>query len=417
MSEKIQNYLNEIKKIKIITIFFLFAFCLLFGIVISNFDKRKKYNYVLSISNNQDSLFKINEDQFPKSLKPKIKILKSESFINSWNYIQALKLNEWETAIGYYNRWTIRLLLAYNDALKNDVNSLVGSEDIVKQAINDFDIAQKINLDKSLEQKIKDNQLLAQEIWVLVWVKNCYGQWWNIIDSLRSFSKNIDDINETVKQESEYLAKNKKFINQNFDENCFDKLNKITDTSKVQLKILQKNINDYENKYKTDLSYKLYDPSLCLSDPFDNILISLQDWKQWIQEFGYNHQNSLSALKNKDYDLIKLMCEQTKNDSQINEKIDNSLKQLFKSLDQNINKKKEDQSDNVQQSWRSNNINYKNIYDQKEQDLLDQSEEKNNKRIKEMQDIKSKSNYDSELYLQDLFQEFYWNSWDFKNLK
>jgi hypothetical protein len=44
------------------------------------------------------------------------------------------------------------------------------------------------------------------------------------------------------------------------------------------------------------------------------------------------------------------MCEQTKNDSQINEKIDNSLKQLFKSLDQNINKKKEDQSDNVQQS-------------------------------------------------------------------
>jgi hypothetical protein len=83
MSEKIQNYLNEIKKIKIITIFFLFAFCLLFGIVISNFDKRKKYNYVLSISNNQDSLFKINEDQFPKSLKPKIKILKSESFINS----------------------------------------------------------------------------------------------------------------------------------------------------------------------------------------------------------------------------------------------------------------------------------------------------------------------------------------------
>jgi hypothetical protein len=93
------------------------------------------------------------------------------------------------------------------------------------------------------------------------------------------------------------------------------------------------------------------------------------------------------------------------------------LKQLFKSLDQNINKKKEDQSDNVQQSWRSNNINYKNIYDQKEQDLLDQSEEKNNKRIKEMQDIKSKSNYDSELYLQDLFQEFYWNSWDFKNLK
>ncbi|MFA5747483.1 MAG: hypothetical protein WC872_00035 [Candidatus Absconditabacterales bacterium] len=417
MSEKIQNYLNEIKKIKIITIFFLFAFCLLFGIVISNFDKRKKYNYVLSISNNQDSLFKINEDQFPKSLKPKIKILKSESFINSGNYIQALKLNEGETAIGYYNRGTIRLLLAYNDALKNDVNSLVGSEDIVKQAINDFDIAQKINLDKSLEQKIKDNQLLAQEIGVLVGVKNCYGQGGNIIDSLRSFSKNIDDINETVKQESEYLAKNKKFINQNFDENCFDKLNKITDTSKVQLKILQKNINDYENKYKTDLSYKLYDPSLCLSDPFDNILISLQDGKQGIQEFGYNHQNSLSALKNKDYDLIKLMCEQTKNDSQINEKIDNSLKQLFKSLDQNINKKKEDQSDNVQQSGRSNNINYKNIYDQKEQDLLDQSEEKNNKRIKEMQDIKSKSNYDSELYLQDLFQEFYGNSGDFKNLK
>lgn len=151
-------------------------------------------------------------------------------------------------------------------------------------------------------------------------IKTCYGIGQTIISSL-------DDINTTIKNIENVLDKANVIIEQKaktLDTPCYQKLRDIVDTSQEQVGMLQLEMNKNKTKYLSDFSDKIDDPMICIQTPYDNILPSIIKGKQWLETYQQQHQNTIDALTSNDPQLIKELCDQSKNDAQINQQIESS---------------------------------------------------------------------------------------------
>jgi hypothetical protein len=70
--------------------------------------------------------------------------------------------------------------------------------------------------------------------------------------------------------------------------------------------------------------------------------------------------------------------------------------------------RQEDKKQFEQNTWSTTKESYKNLPDQRK-DLLEKSEQTNQKRIYDSQQILSDPNYSPNKYIKDIFIEFYWN--------
>jgi predicted RNA-binding protein with RPS1 domain len=77
-------------------------------------------------------------------------------------------------------------------------------------------------------------------------------------------------------------------------------------------------------------------PALCLHDQDSTIIDNLNETKKILADFDQQHQISLSMRNTQNPDSIQALCQQTKNDAQINESIQNTIDKLLSSLSKNL---------------------------------------------------------------------------------
>jgi len=387
----------------------IFFLLLIFFIItiISKFSSWEQSDYFLSIDHDKVDTWVYN--QISQNLIKKLNQFNANLLIKQWDYKSALNFITWVDYESYYNRWTLKTLIAYEKALGNNFSWLFLANNMIQGAIKDFDTAKKINLNTELETYIDKNLSVSNQLWVILQIKTCYSQWSTTIAWLDNISNKIDQTSKLIDQESLYLKKAKSLIDQS-DNKCFDKLQNITNTSSDKLSQLNKNIKNNKSKKENDLIRQINDPSLCLDNNIINIDEMLKSSDKSLDEFQKNHNDSLNAFQSKDANLIQQICEQTKNDSQVNEKVQNSIDQLLQALDGQSKS-----TEQTIQKW-STSPQYKEILNDEDKQLLKEIEDTNQKWINETQDIKWKWNYHSDNYLIRLFNQFFWNTWNFDNL-
>lgn len=331
--------------------------------------------------------------------------LQAQQAVSNQDYTEALQLISWNTSEDYYNRGTIQTLLAYQNALQSSISWLQRAQVFVAQAQQSFDLAKKLSTNKTITSAIIENQTTIDSLSSVVDIKTCYGVGQAIISHISDITDTIQNIKSMFNEEEVYINKRANSL----DTKCYEWLRYILDTSKEQIGLFQLQMENNKHTYISDFSDKIENPMICIETPYENILPSMIKGKQWIDEYQQLHQNTIDALKSNDAQRIQELCNQSKNDAQINQQIESSVQELLQKLEDN---KRENQTE----AKANNQEQYKDFFDEDEKKELQEIQKINQWRIDTMLHIKGKWNYDPEKYIDDMFNQFYGNSGDFINL-
>ncbi len=80
--------------------------------------------------------------------------------------------------------------------------------------------------------------------------------------------------------------------------------------------------------------------------------------------------STIEALKSNDNQSIKELCDQSKNDAQINQQIESSVQELLQKLEDN-------KIENQEQKRSTNEVKYKDFFDENEKRALQEIQETN----------------------------------------
>ncbi len=318
-------------------------------------------------------------------------------------YSQALAIISGATSQDYYNRGTIQTLRAYENALQSNISWLEQAQLLATQAQQSFDIASKLSPPKELVRAIHNNLLTNTALATIIDIKTCYGVGQGIVDTIDDITQTIANITATLHEEQRYIETT------TLSPQCYQRLKNIADTSIQDIQTIQTHINKDKREYISDFTHKIDNPKICIDTPYENIIPSLLKGKQWLEWYQQLHQNTINALKNNNTQNIQELCEQTKNDAQINQQISSAVQELFQTLQDN---KPQEQS----QPKNSQKIPYEDFFDKDEKKILKDIQTTNKWRIQNILNIRGKGNYDPERYINDMFNQFYGNSGDFVNL-
>lgn len=405
---------KSIKQTKHNMLIFYIAFFWLLIFILSNLNTRDRLYSFYNLSD--FSSWDITN--LPSNIQYQLNKIISYKYLQEEDYTNAINTIKWQDAESYYDLWTIKTLQAYNDALSSNLSWLQRARYLITEAIKDFDTASQIQLNNSLDKYISNNLVVSEKLWVIIKVKTCYSEHQNTIDSLSSFNDQLDKLKWLLELEAKLIADNK-----NLDSECKKNLEDINKASLSQLGLLQSWIQQYNKDYKNKFAQFISQPEWCLDNIFVDIWPTIQEADDSIQEFANTHQNSITALSSSQWS--KELCNQAKDDSQINEKIENSLNKLMQQLEDNLNKQKqswweekeeEKWKDEENPEYNNNQVQYKNVLQEDELHLLEQVNNNNKSLIKQIMDTKWKLKYQTNKLLNELFSEFYGNSWDFQNL-
>jgi len=331
--------------------------------------------------------------------------LEANQSVRQQDYEQALQLISWTDSDDYYNRWTIQTLLAYQNALQSSISWLQNAQVFIAQAQQNFTLAKKLSSSSILNDAIDDNQITINTLSPVIDIKTCYGIGQAIISQIKDIISRVESIKETLKQEDIDITKKAGTLNNE----CYQKLRSIVDSSKEQVGMLQMQMQENANTYRSDFSDKIEDPIICIQTPYDNILPSIIKGKQWLEEYQQQHQNTIDVLQSNDSEGIQELCNQTKNDAQINQEIENSVQELLQKLDKN-------KIENKEQIRSSSEAQYKDFFNEDEKKALQEIQKINEWWIDTILEIRGKGNYTPEKYINDMFNQFYGNTGDFINL-
>lgn len=348
---------------------------------------------------------KVSSDILAKKILHIQNTFEANKAINNQEYEKALALISGSTSEDYYNRWTIQTLLAYKNALQSSISWLQHAQTFIAQAQQSFQIAQKLSSSKYMNDIITENKATIDALSPVINIKTCYGIGQTIITSIDDINTTINNIKETLKQEEEYIEKKAWSLSQE----CNEKLRYILDTSKEQVSLLQTNMKYDRQTYISDFSDKIDNPMICINTPYENILPSILKWKTWLEEYQKLHQNTIEALQSNDRQKINELCNQTKNDAQINQDIENSVQELLQKLEDNT-------LEQQKQKRSAQEAQYEDFFNEDEKKVLQEIEEINQSWIEKILNIRGKGNYTPETYINDMFNQFYGNSGDFINL-
>lgn len=345
------------------------------------------------------------DTQLGKQLNKIQTVLLADQAVQKQDYEQALQIISGTKSEDYYNRWTIQMLLAYKNALQSSISWLQTAQSFAAQAQQNFTIAKQLSDSSQINNAINKNQKTMNALWPVIDIKTCYGIGQTIINNIKTINTTIESIQDILKQEDTDIEKKIGKL----DTACYQKLRYIVDTSKEQAGMLQKQMQQNTNTYTSNFSDKIEDPMLCIQLPYENILPSIIKGKQWLEEYKQLHQNTIDALQSNNNERIQELCNQTKNDAQINQQIEDSVQELLQKLEDNTLEKGEQQKS-------SSEAQYKDLFNQDEQKILQQIQKINQGRIDATLKTRGKSNYTPQRYINEMFNQFYGNSGDFINL-
>lgn len=351
----------------------------------------------------------------PADVKQQIDEIASYQFFKEHNYPEAIKAITGQSSKSYYNLGTLKTLRAYNQALWSTLSWLQKARYLIADAYKDFDTAEKIKLNDTLDTYIQANKTLSQKLWTIIQVKTCYGEYSATIQALQWFSDQLDQTKSLLAQEQKEID-----ANRHIDTKCLENLKNINTASQTQLGLLQQQIDSYDRKYRSDLVDNIKQPIWCLKSDMTDIAPTIVDAQASMNQFADSHKNTIAGLNSQDKDVTMSLCDFAKNDSQMNEQIETSLSKLLQQLQDNLGQKQqqsqEEGSDGKNSQASSDEIQYKNVFEEDEIKLLQEIDDNNRSLIKTIQNIKWAGRYNAKSLINKLFEDFYGEPSTFENI-
>jgi len=249
--------------------------------------------------------------------------------------------------------------LAYKNGAQSSISGLENAQIFLAQAQQNFTIAKKLSTNFKINKAIEKNQNTIDSLSTVVDIKTCYGIGQTIIIHINDILDTIKDIKTTLHQEEVYLQEKTKIL----DTECYEKLVYILDTSRDQVGLLQVQIQKNSTTYISDFSDKIENPMMCIKIPYENIIASTIKGKVGLEVYQLQHSNTVEALKSNDSQRIKELCDQSKNDAEINQQIQSSVQELLEKLEDNTSK-------NQEQKRATDEIKYKDFFSEDEKKAL-----------------------------------------------
>lgn len=355
----------------------------------------------------------------------------------------AQKYISWDDSSNYFNRWTIKLIQAYDLAKQNDLSWLQQARLLISQSNQDLEIADNIQINSDLKTYISENRKTAENLWTLIETKTCYKEWWTLISEIKDTLSQTDKI---LEEQSIQLEKLKQLQTNSWD-SCISNLITIITNNQSQLANVKSDLSKKEQEYKNIIWEKLNFPEKCKWTSFEDTLKKTSEAKKSMEEYLKQQQGISQILANPSPEWLTQLCNWSKNDSQLNENLSNSVSQMMKDLQKQSEKEKnnnwgpqkkdreekkdweKEQSWDKKDEWKKEDKNwekqdkqsnweteYKDVLNQQEREILNQTEQSSSNLIKQIQQIKWQWNYNWYEYIKNLFNSFMWNEWDLKNL-
>lgn len=439
-----QNIKTKIYVVVILTIFFL-----LFSL--KSFGSRQIQDIFLRTYNSS----KRNNSNTPKKFKDDRLLLQISKNIKSKEFEKA-KLNlSWDDSESYFNNWTIKLLQAYNLAQSNNLEDLQKSRILISQSNKDLEIAEKIQLNKVLTKYIYQNKNASENLYTIIETKTCYREWWETISEI----KNTITLAEQIIQQQTEQLENLKNLTLDLS-GCISNLINVISNNRAQLEALKNDLSNRTKEYKRIMTEKITNPEKCIWTSFEDTLKNTKEAQKSMEAYKQQQQEISNILSNPTYDSLNQLCNWSKNDSQLNENLSNSISQMMKDLQKQSEKeqkkwqendKKQDkkEGENWEQSdkndsqgkkdnqdgkegekkwekkeewedkqWQNSNwkTEYKDVLNDQERSLLNQTQSNSSNLMKQIQQIKWQGNYNWSQYIKNLFNSFMGNEWDLENL-
>ncbi len=432
---------NKAKNNKIVTITLL---VLLLVIIFISF---KKYNIFLTIQKviNKEDISAIinNSNNEIKQIHIIQQYYLSEKLrqqVSKKNYKEALSLITNKQSSDYFNRGVIKTIRAYEEAQSNTLSGIQHAKILIANANKDFERAQKLLIQKNTTKIVKvieTNTQATKALGEIIGIKSCYKELEYTILQLQILLKESNIIKDVLLGQQQQLKHLKSLITVNIGKECFDNLEKVLNTSYQHINNLQQVMKNHHRSYIYTLRETLQHPKMCHTLHLEELTPIIETALENLNEYKWQNFNNIMAFSNKDLDLIQQMCEQTWNDGQWNEKTQQSLNNMLNGLEKALNPNPQKQESKSQepkdsesgweeetetkeddkQKGQGTQIQYKDILNEEEKQILKKTNEKNYDRMKQMNYIKSQENYNAQEYIQELFNEFYGNSGDFQNLQ
>lgn len=332
------------------------------------------------------------------------------------NITQAIHSMPTQTAKDFYNRATLKILQAYQLMEQDDITY----ETILEQAQQDFDTAASKTTNIYLQQKIKNNISLSQNMQYIGDIQTCFTDFNTILDDLASITDTIKQTRSSIKDQLQYIQENTKTLNNLIGNDCQERIQNTFNKSYDALTNTAKAIQQYTDMYSQTLNQYIDDPSLCLQTNLKPIIQDTQSTKKKLKESQQTYAITDMALQAKNLWVLQQMCEQTQDDTLSNQDLEKSLSNLLENLENSVQppswwqediKEKTEQKDS-KTSWPAASETQYIPLTQEEKTLLEQVQQNNEQWINTMMQIK-RNDYNPSQTLQTIFEIFYGDTDEF----
>ena len=200
-----------------------------------------------------------------------------------------------QTAKDFYNRATLKILQAYQLMEQDDITY----ETILEQAQQDFDTAASKTTNIYLQQKIKNNISLSQNMQYIGDIQTCFTDFNTILDDLASITDTIKQTRSSIKDQLQYIQENTKTLNNLIGNDCQERIQNTFNKSYDALTNTAKAIQQYTDMYSQTLNQYIDDPSLCLQTNLKPIIQDTQSTKKKLKESQQTYAITDMALQAK----------------------------------------------------------------------------------------------------------------------
>lgn len=332
------------------------------------------------------------------------------------NIPQAIHSMPTQIAKDFYNRATLKTLRAYQLMEQNDETY----KQVLQEAQEDFKTAESKTTNIYLQQRIKNNTSLSQNIQYIGEIQVCFNDFNTVLDDLAIITDNINQTRNSIQNQLEYIQKNSNTLNKIIGEECKQRIQETFNKSNNALINIAKSIGKHTDIYTKILTEHIDDPSLCIQTNLKPIIQDTQSTKTKLQESQQTYAITDMALQAGNRGILEQMCEQTQDDTLSNQDLEQSLSQLLESLEKSVestdeskeNDKEQSWSDKAQDQWPTSSKPKYIPLTQEEKILLEQAQQNNEQWINSMMQIK-KNNYNPSQTLNTIFEIFYGDTSEF----
>lgn len=132
-----------------------------------------------------------------------------------------------QTAKDLYNRATLKTIRAYQLMQQEDQNY----KQTLQEAQNDFRLASAKTNNIYLQNRIKNNASISQNIQYIADIQICFTNFDTLLTDLDNIQASIEQTQTSIQDQLQYIQKNTSKINQSVGEDCQQKIQNAFSTS------------------------------------------------------------------------------------------------------------------------------------------------------------------------------------------